>query len=173
VSERPYVLLTAALAALGAAVAGYLTYVHYAHVTVACPTSGCEAVQSSAYAEVFGVPLGLLGLVAYLAILAGLTAPRETSRWLVLGIALSGFVFSAYLVFVQAFRIQSFCAWCLSSDVIVTLIVVVALLRVRAAEGLTASPVSLRSPRADAPRRTRAPFSSSSPARRRRRSRSR
>jgi len=57
----------------------------------------------------------------------------------VLGIALSGFVFSAYLVFVQAFRIESFCVWCLSSDVIVTLIVVVALLRVRAAEGLTAS----------------------------------
>jgi uncharacterized membrane protein len=138
-SERSYVLVTAGLAALGATVAGYLTYVHYAHVTIACPTSGCEAVQSSAYAKVFGVPVALLGLVAYLAILAGLTAPRETSRWLVLGVALSGFVFSTYLVFVQAFRIESFCAWCLASDVIVTLIVVIALLRVRATERLPAS----------------------------------
>jgi uncharacterized membrane protein len=139
VSDRSYVLLTVGLATLGAAVAGYLTYVHYAHVTIACPSSGCEAVQSSAYADVFGVPVGLFGLVAYLAMLAGLTAPRETSRWLVLGVALSSFVFSAYLVFVQAFRIESFCAWCLASDVIVTLVVVVALLRVRAAERLTAS----------------------------------
>jgi len=48
VSERPYVLASGGLAALGAAVAGYLTYSHYAHVTVACPTSGCETVQSSA-----------------------------------------------------------------------------------------------------------------------------
>jgi uncharacterized membrane protein len=96
-------------------------------------------VQSSAYAEVFGVPVAVLGLVGYLAILAGLAAPRETSRWLVLGVALPSFVFSAYLVLVQAFRIESFCVWCLASDVIVTLIVVIALLRVRAAEGLTAS----------------------------------
>ena len=137
-SERPYVLASGGLAALGAAVAGYLTYSHYAHVTVACPTSGCETVQSSAYSEVFGIPVGLLGLVAYLVILAALVAPPETSRWLVLGVALSGFVFSTYLVLVQAFRIGAFCTWCLASDAIVTLIVIVALLRVRTAEGAAA-----------------------------------
>ena len=52
-----------------------------------------------------------------------------------LGVALSGFVFSTYLVLVQAFRIRSFCTWCLASDAIVTLIVIVALLRMRTAEG--------------------------------------
>jgi uncharacterized membrane protein len=135
VSERPYVLASGGLAALGVAVASYLTYSHYAHVMVACPTSGCETVQSSAYSEVFGIPVGLLGLVAYLVILAALVAPLETSRWLVLGVALSGFVFSTYLVLVQAFRIGAFCTWCLASDAIVALIVIVALLRVRTAEG--------------------------------------
>jgi uncharacterized membrane protein len=58
----------------------------------------------------------------------------------VLGIALSGLIVSTYLASVQAFRIGSFCIWCLASDAVITLIVTVALLRVRAAEGSAATP---------------------------------
>jgi uncharacterized membrane protein len=135
VRERAYVIATAALAVLGAAIAGYLTYAHYADKRIACPTGGCETVQSSTYAEVFGVPVAVLGLAAYLGILAALLVPNESSRWLVLGAALTGFLFSTYLVAVQAFDIEAFCLWCLASDAVVTAIAVVALLRVRAFDG--------------------------------------
>jgi uncharacterized membrane protein len=134
VSERPYVIATALLALVGTAIAGYLTYVHFSHGQVACPTSGCETVQSSPYADVFGIPVAILGLAAYVVILAALLAPREPGRWLVLGVALAGLLFSAYLVGVQAFQIEAFCAWCLASDLVVTLIAALAFLRVRATE---------------------------------------
>jgi uncharacterized membrane protein len=60
----------AALALVGVAIAGYLTYVHYAGVSITCSTGGCETVQHSRYAEIFGVPVALLGLLAFVGILA-------------------------------------------------------------------------------------------------------
>jgi uncharacterized membrane protein len=134
VSERPYVVATGILAVVGTAIAGYLTYVHFSHTRIACPTSGCETVQSSSYSDVFGVPVALLGLTAYVLILAALLVPPDAGRWFVLGVALAGLVFSTYLVVVQAFQIGAFCLWCLASDFVVTLIAAVAFLRVRAAE---------------------------------------
>ena len=65
----------AAAAILGVAIAAYLTYVHYANVSPICSSGGCERVQTSSYAELAGVPVALLGLLAYLAIL-GTTAVR-------------------------------------------------------------------------------------------------
>jgi uncharacterized membrane protein len=134
VNERRYVAFTGALAGLGAAIAGYLTYLHYTDGRIACPTSGCETVQSSSYAEMLGVPVALLGLVAYVAILAALAWPREAGRWLALSAAVAGTLFSAYLIVVQAYEIGAFCLWCLASDAVVTAIAALAFLRVRAAD---------------------------------------
>ena len=49
----------AATAAIGAAIATYLTVVHYAHVAPVCTTGGCEKVQRSSYAELAGVSVAL------------------------------------------------------------------------------------------------------------------
>jgi uncharacterized membrane protein len=54
------------LSLVGAGIASYLTVVHFAHVRISCATGGCEAVQTSRYAEVAGVPVALIGLVGYL-----------------------------------------------------------------------------------------------------------
>lgn len=52
------------VALLGVAVAGYLTYVHYAGLEPFCAGGGhgCERVQSSSYAELAGIPVAVLGL---------------------------------------------------------------------------------------------------------------
>ena len=68
----------AAAALVGAAIAAYLTYVHYSHTAPICVNSGCETVQKSKYAELAGVPVALLGLIAYVAIIAT-TAVRGTA----------------------------------------------------------------------------------------------
>ena len=69
-SDRALRLAVAAVAAAGVAVAGYLTYVHYRPGALICTGGGgCEAVQDSSYAEIAGIPVALLGLVAYLAVL--------------------------------------------------------------------------------------------------------
>ena len=70
VNDRPLRIAVAALALLGTGIAAYLTYAKYADATIACATGGCETVQSSEYAEVLGLPVPVLGLLGYLAILA-------------------------------------------------------------------------------------------------------
>jgi uncharacterized membrane protein len=79
-SDRQLVQASAVLALVGASIAAYLTYARYSKSAIACPTSGCETVQSSSYAVVAGVPVALLGLVAYLVILVGLALPRDLGR---------------------------------------------------------------------------------------------
>jgi uncharacterized membrane protein len=108
----------AALALAGVAIAGYLTYVHYAHVQPLCTTGGCEKVQSSKYAELGGVPVALLGLAAYgtlfaLAFVRGATAAFASTL-----VALIGVGFSAYLLWAQLGPIDAICQWCLAQDVL-------------------------------------------------------
>lgn len=119
----------AALAAAGVAVAGYLTVVHYAHTSPICTTGGCEQVQHSSYAELFGVPVALLGLLAYIAILAT-TAVRGVNAAVagaVLGLAAAAF--SGYLLWVQLARIHAICQWCVGNDAIIAVVAVLCTVR--------------------------------------------
>ncbi len=115
-----------ALAALGLAVAAYLTYVHYAGIKPAC-TAGqsCVKVQTSEWSKLAGVPVALIGLLGYIAILASLLAPdREETRLATLGLTLIGFLFSGYLTYRELFSIHAVCEWCASSAVIMTVLMV-------------------------------------------------
>ena len=120
-----------ALAVLGVAIAAYLTYVHYSGAQVAC-TAGqsCVQVQTSQWSRLAGVPVALIGLVGYLAIVASLVAPdREESRLATLVLTLSGFGFSAYLTYRELFSIHAICEWCVSSAAIMTLLLAAAAAR--------------------------------------------
>ena len=98
-SDRALRLAVAAVAAAGVAVAGYLTYVHYQPGALICTGGGgCEAVQDSSYAEIAGIPVALLGLLAYLAVLVLVAWDSELARTLAATIALSGAGFAVYLV---------------------------------------------------------------------------
>jgi uncharacterized membrane protein len=132
VSERSLRIAVAALALVGAGIAGYLTYTRYAHVTIACTTGGCETVQSSDYAEIVGIPVAVLGLTGYVGIFATALFPGELARVAGAGLALGGLAFSVYLIFVQVFAIGAFCQWCLASDVVMALLAAATLARLRA-----------------------------------------
>jgi uncharacterized membrane protein len=66
------VWLVPALSLLGFVVAGYLAYVETAEVAAVCgPVGDCNTVQQSEYARLFGIlPIGVLGLLGYIAIFA-------------------------------------------------------------------------------------------------------
>jgi uncharacterized membrane protein/thiol-disulfide isomerase/thioredoxin/glutaredoxin len=122
------------LAGLG--VAGYLAYVETQAVSAVCgPVGDCNAVQSSPYARLFGVlPIGVLGLIGYLIILVGWFYPRLRTDWLarvaplaVMGMAFFGVLFSLYLTYLEPFVIRAVCAWCLTSAVIMTLLLLLSL----------------------------------------------
>jgi uncharacterized membrane protein len=129
-SERRLRVAQAALAALGLAVAAYLTYVHYAGLKPLCAVgNGCEKVQSSRWAEVAGVPVALLGLLGYVAILGTLPLRGDRGRLAGLGLAVAGLGFSGYLTYLELFEIHAICTWCVASAIIMTGVTVVAALR--------------------------------------------
>ncbi|HEU4449556.1 MAG TPA: vitamin K epoxide reductase family protein [Gaiellaceae bacterium] len=125
-TERSLRIATGALALVGAGIAGYLTLARFSGVTLACTTGGCETVQSSAYAELLGVPVALLGLGGYAAILATALVAGELARLAGAVLALAGVAFGAYLLLVQVAVIGALCQWCLASDAVMALLAVAA-----------------------------------------------
>jgi uncharacterized membrane protein len=121
------------VAVAGLAVAGYLTWVHFDDAALVCVAGGgCETVQESEYAEVAGVPVALLGLIAYAAILALVAWDSEQARLGAAMLALVGLVFSMYLLALQLFVIDAVCVWCLANDVLIApLLAVLTALRLR------------------------------------------
>ena len=136
-SDRVLRAGVAVVALAGAAVAGYLTYVHYQPDALICTSGGgCETVQESSYAELVGIPVALLGLVAFLAVLVLVAWDSELARTLAAAIALTGVGFAVYLVALQAFVIDAWCVWCLVNDlVVVPLLAVLTVWRARNLQG--------------------------------------
>ena len=131
------------LTGVGLCVASYLTYIHYAGIKPLCGRNGggCEIVQTSEYSKLAGVPVALIGLIGYVAILVSLLAPeRETSRFATVGFTVVGFGFSAYLTYRELFSIHHICEWCVSSAVIVTVLMCLATWRFLRGDG--ASPAA-------------------------------
>ena len=119
-SDRVLRLGAALVALAGIGVAGYLTWAHYADTSVICVAGGgCEEVQSSDYAELFGIPVAVLGLAAYVAILALIASDTPIARLAAASLALFGLLFGAYLLVVQLFVIDAICIWCVTNDVLI------------------------------------------------------
>lgn len=121
----------AVLSAIGAGVAAYLTITHLTNTPLSCVTGGCETVQHSRYSELGGVPIAALGLACYVALAASAASRTELARIGAAVLALAGFAFALYLVYVQAFVLDAYCQWCLTSDGVLALLVPATLLRLR------------------------------------------
>ena len=114
----------------GLAIAGYLTYVHYAGLNPVCLGSGgCERVQSSHYAKLAGVPVAVIGLAGYVGILGSLLVRGELGRSLTALLALIGFGVSAYLTYLELFKIHAVCQWCVASAALMTCVAVLSSVR--------------------------------------------
>jgi len=90
-----------------------------------CGTGACETVQASRWAELFGVPVALFGVVGYAVILGvALVAlqPARLSRrgpgLLLATLATGGLLFSAWLTYLELFVIHAICRWCVVSALI-------------------------------------------------------
>ncbi|HEY1537808.1 MAG TPA: vitamin K epoxide reductase family protein [Solirubrobacteraceae bacterium] len=129
--QRRLRIASLVIAALGIAIATYLTYVHYAGLQPICAggSHGCERVQSSSYATVGGVPVAVLGLIGYVSIATALLVPGEGARLAAAALTVVGFGFSAYLTYLELFVIDAVCQWCVSSAVLLTVLVVLCIWR--------------------------------------------
>ena len=122
--ERKLVIWIGVIALIGVGIATYLVYIHYAGIKPICAAGGggCEKVQTSDYAKLAGIPVAVLGLAGYLAIIASLFVPGDLGRLAGAAIALSGFGFSVYLTYREIFTIKAICQWCVGSAVLMTLL---------------------------------------------------
>jgi uncharacterized membrane protein len=126
VTDRRLRLIASVLAVVGLGVAAYLTYIHYEGIKPVCGLGGnCEKVQTSEWSKLAGVPVALLGLIGYVAILATLLVEREEALIAGALFSLAGFGFSAYLTYRELFSIDAICPWCVASAVIMALLAIV------------------------------------------------
>jgi uncharacterized membrane protein len=124
------------LAILGVLDALYLLILKFTQAEAMCVGNhGCITVNNSIYSEIYGIPVSAFGIAAYLAIgLILFLAPkmklaRQAGPLTVFGLGLIGVIFSAYLTYIEAYVIHAFCPFCIASAIIITLIFILAIIR--------------------------------------------
>ena len=101
-----------------------------------CLGSGdCATVNYSPYSEIYGIPVALLGLLAYLAILAILFLEpswkllEKFGVYAIFGLSLVGVLFSAYLTFLEFYVINAVCPFCIISAIIILMLFILSIIR--------------------------------------------
>ena len=124
------------LAILGAADSAYLLWLKITGQVAACQGIGdCEAVNSSRYAELGGIPIALFGLLAYLLILVLFFLELKFPEWqdsLLLanfGVTLAGTLYSFYLTYLELFVLKAVCPFCVVSAVIIVVLFIISIVR--------------------------------------------
>ena len=115
--------IIAFVAALGIGVA---TYIAIADAGGGAPTclaggGGCETVANSSYSHIAGVNVAVFGIVAYVALLLSAFFASDYVRLGAFAVALGGFGFSIYLTYLEIFKIEAICQWCVASAVLMTI----------------------------------------------------
>ncbi len=107
------------VAVLGLAISVYLTIEHYGSSNLlACPESAtinCAKVTTSRWSIIAGVPVAVLGLAFFVAMVALLSpAAWQQPRLDIIrvGAAAIGTLMVLYLVWIELFRVDAICLWC-------------------------------------------------------------
>jgi uncharacterized membrane protein len=93
----------------------------------------CATVNASRYSMIYGIPVSLLGMFAFLAILVLLIFEyrniftKGNSNLLIFGITLVGVIFSAYLTYIEYFVIFAVCPFCILSATVITLLFIISI----------------------------------------------
>jgi uncharacterized membrane protein len=124
------------LVVVGLFVSIYMTIYKITSNNAMCLGSGdCSTVNASRYAEVYGIPVATIGIAGYFAILmAHWYERRDTffekySPMLIFGLALTGFLFTVYLIYVEFALLHALCPFCLTSQVAMTVIFIISIIR--------------------------------------------
>jgi uncharacterized membrane protein len=110
------------LASVGFADSTYLAIQHFQNEIPPCTVGGCESVLTSQYAQVFGIPMSLLGAIYYLVMLVLLFLFVDTKKEILLRLhgilSVVGFLASVGLMYIMIFIIKAFCPYCAVSAIV-------------------------------------------------------
>ncbi len=128
--------ISIALALLGLAVSIYMTIFKLTDNDKMCiGNGGCSKVNSSVYSEVDGIPVAMFGVGGY-AVIAALLFMENRNQFLkqngtmvLFGLALIGFLFTLYLIYVEIALIHALCPFCLTSQITMTILFILSIIR--------------------------------------------
>lgn len=101
-----------------------------------CLGSGdCSTVNASKYSEVNGIPVAVIGVLGYAAILAVHYFEnrnrffKQNGTLIIFGMALTGFLFTLWLIYVEVAILKALCPFCVTSQTVMTLIFIISVIR--------------------------------------------
>ena len=125
------------LTVLGLLVSIYMTIYKVTNNESMCIGSGgCSIVNASGYSEVRGIPVAVFGVIGYLSILALFYLERKPGFFQTNGsmlqftVTLTGFLFTVWLIYVEVALLDAYCPFCITSQVAMTLIFILTVIRV-------------------------------------------
>jgi uncharacterized membrane protein len=128
--------LTYAFIIIGLLVSIYMTIFKITSNENMCVGSkDCSIVNASRYSEVNGIPVAVIGVAGYTALLAALLLERnngffkQNGSMIFFGLAVTGFLFTIYLIFVEIALIKAYCPFCIASQVSMTIIFILSVIR--------------------------------------------
>jgi uncharacterized membrane protein len=135
--EKRLSQLAIALTIIGLLVSVYMTiYAITSNDNMCIGSKDCSVVNASRYSKVYGIPVALIGVGGYAAILAVLvlegrqTFLQQNGTMVFFGLSLTGFLFTLYLIFVEVALIKAYCPFCIASQTAMTLIFILSVIRV-------------------------------------------
>jgi uncharacterized membrane protein len=116
--------IIAFVATLGIGVASYIAIVESGGGAPACLAGGggCETVANSSHSHVAGINIAVFGIVGYVAILLTAFFLSDLARFSGFALSLGGFGYSVYLTYLEIFKIEAICQWCVASAVLMTIL---------------------------------------------------
>jgi uncharacterized membrane protein len=138
-------MIVAALALAGIFISLYLTLYKIGVIgELSCSIGSCETVNTSKWSRFLGLPVAAWGLLFYLDVFAvalvGTTRRFELEpaiSFLLVGEAAVGVLFSGWLTYLELGVIHAICIWCVTSAVIVTLILLTSIADLRDVRAIT------------------------------------
>ena len=112
------------VAALGIGVATYIAIAESGGGSPVCLAggSGCKTVAESSYSHVAGVNIAVFGIVGYVLLLASAFVASDLARFGGFLVALGGFGYSIFLTYIEIFKIEAICQWCVASATLMTIL---------------------------------------------------
>jgi uncharacterized membrane protein len=132
-------MIVAALALAGIFISLYLTLYKLGIVgELSCTLGSCETVNTSRWSVFLGLPVAAWGLLFYLDVF-GVALLGTMPRWenepvisiVLVAQAAVGVLFSAWLTYLELAVIHAICIWCVTSAIIVLVILLVSIADLR------------------------------------------
>ncbi len=124
------------LAVIGILDSIYMTIYKFTGNVSMCLGSGdCSLVNASPYSSIYGIPVALVGVGGYAAILLLLLFGdrgnflRQNGTLFIFGLALTGFLFTLYLIYIEFSVLKAICPFCLTSQIVMTILFVLSIIR--------------------------------------------